>query len=316
MKQAPRPAATIVLLRPGPQGPEVLMLRRTQSAAFLGGAYGFPGGSLDAADADPAVLARVTGKTEEEANAKMKLAAGSALAYFVAAVRECFEEAGVLLATTAQGGHLSAERVQALMRHRNAPFNAFLAEEDLYVPAGDLAYYGHWITAPGRSRRFDTTPLAARERADVRLRRWQPQRVHGEFDARVEIPSLGRLDAVLDLALFLEDLLHLLRRHLLTELRVDFVVAVQQVADLRHTLFDIPENRLRRIQLRFLLEKSDADASGRKRLTDEVLILPRHDPQQRALAGSVQAEDADLRAGQELQPDVLENDVVGLVDLP
>ncbi len=156
MKQAPRPAATIILLRPGAAGPEVLMLKRTQSAAFLGGAYVFPGGSLDAADGDPAVLARVTGKSEEEANAKMKLAAGSALAYFVAAVRECFEEAGVLLATTAQGGHLDAARVQALMRHRNAPFNAFLAEEDLYIPAGELAYYGHWITAPGRSRRFDT----------------------------------------------------------------------------------------------------------------------------------------------------------------
>ncbi len=156
MKQPPRPAATIVLLRPGPSGPEVFMLQRTQNAAFLGGAWVFPGGSLDAADADPAVLSRVTGRTEAQANAKMKLAEGAALAYYVAAVRECFEEAGVLLATTAQGGHLAAERAASLVRFRDAPFNAFLAAEDLYVPAGELAYFGHWITAPGRSRRFTT----------------------------------------------------------------------------------------------------------------------------------------------------------------
>lgn len=155
MKQVPRPAATIVLLRPGPQGPEVLMLQRTPSAAFLGGAYVFPGGSLDGADHDPAVLARVTGRAEAEANARLKLSRG-ALAYYVAAVRECFEEAGVLLATTAQGGHLDAERVRSLKRFRSAPFNAFLAAEDLYVPAGELAYFGHWVTAPGRARRFDT----------------------------------------------------------------------------------------------------------------------------------------------------------------
>jgi glyoxylase-like metal-dependent hydrolase (beta-lactamase superfamily II)/8-oxo-dGTP pyrophosphatase MutT (NUDIX family) len=156
MAQTPRPAATIVLLRPGRDGPEVLMLQRTQNAAFLGGAWVFPGGSLDAADADPAVLARVTGRTEGEANAKMQLKEGCALAYYVAAVRECFEEAGVLLATTSQGGHLSPDRAAALVRHRDAPFNAFLASEDLYVPAGELAYFGHWITAPGRSRRFNT----------------------------------------------------------------------------------------------------------------------------------------------------------------
>lgn len=155
MKQVPRPAATVVLLRQGGAGPEVLMLQRTQSAAFLGGAYVFPGGSLDEADRAPEVLARVTGITDEEASRRLNLESGG-LAYYVAAVRECFEEAGVLLATTSQGGHLAPDRVAALMRFRDAPFNAFLAAEDLYVPAGSLAYVGHWITAPGRTRRFDT----------------------------------------------------------------------------------------------------------------------------------------------------------------
>jgi glyoxylase-like metal-dependent hydrolase (beta-lactamase superfamily II)/8-oxo-dGTP pyrophosphatase MutT (NUDIX family) len=155
MAQIPRPAATLILLRPSPLGPEVLMLQRTQSAVFLGGAYVFPGGSLDPQDSDPRLLKRVVGRTEDEANARLDVSSGG-LAYYVAAVRECFEEAGVLLAKEASGGFVEAERAASLMRHRNQPFNEFLEREDLFVPADALAYYGHWITAPGRSRRFDT----------------------------------------------------------------------------------------------------------------------------------------------------------------
>ena len=63
------------------------------------------------------------------------------------------------------------------------------------------------------------------------------------------------------------------------------------------------------------MQEADADALGRKRLADKALILPRHDAQQAALARAVQAEHANLRAGQKREPDVLENDVVGLVNL-
>lgn len=149
---APRPAATLILLRPGAEGIETLMLQRTQGAAFLGGAYVFPGGSLDAADAD---ARRVVGLTEAQANQRLGMACG-AMAYYIAAVRECFEEAGVLLACDAQGNPVSAARAQALMQRRNDPFLPLLEAEDLYIPAGALAYFGHWITQPGRSRRFDT----------------------------------------------------------------------------------------------------------------------------------------------------------------
>ena len=71
MAQTPRPAATLILLRPSAPGPEVLMLQRTQSAAFLGGAYVFPGGSLDPQDSDARLLKRVLGRTEDEANARL-----------------------------------------------------------------------------------------------------------------------------------------------------------------------------------------------------------------------------------------------------
>jgi glyoxylase-like metal-dependent hydrolase (beta-lactamase superfamily II)/8-oxo-dGTP pyrophosphatase MutT (NUDIX family) len=148
MAMQPRPAATLILLR---EGPEVLMLQRTQSAVFLGGAYVFPGGSLDAADNS---MERVLGITEAQANERLKLTSGG-IAYYVAAVRECFEEAGILLACTKDGRLVDAARAQSLLKYRNKPFREFLQMEDLYIPAGHLAYFGHWITAPGRARRFD-----------------------------------------------------------------------------------------------------------------------------------------------------------------
>ena len=150
--QTARAAATLILLRPGGAGLETLMLQRTQSAAFLGGAYVFPGGSLDPSDAD---TRRVLGLTEAQANQRLGVASGG-IAYYVAAVRECFEEAGVLLACDANGNALLPARAEKLMAFRTRPFLDLLEKENLFIPAGALAYYGHWITQPGRSRRFDT----------------------------------------------------------------------------------------------------------------------------------------------------------------
>jgi glyoxylase-like metal-dependent hydrolase (beta-lactamase superfamily II)/8-oxo-dGTP pyrophosphatase MutT (NUDIX family) len=153
--QVSRPAATLILLRPAPGGPEVLMLQRTQNAAFLGGAYVFPGGSLDALDSDPRVLRRVTGWTGAQANRRLGLA-DSALAYYVAAVRECFEEAGVALLHDSSGKLISKDHAEKLQAHRKSSFIEMLEAENLFIPGDALAYYGHWITAPGRARRFDT----------------------------------------------------------------------------------------------------------------------------------------------------------------
>jgi glyoxylase-like metal-dependent hydrolase (beta-lactamase superfamily II)/8-oxo-dGTP pyrophosphatase MutT (NUDIX family) len=127
------------------------MLQRVQSAAFLGGAHVFPGGSLDPEDSD---TGRVAGLTEAQANERLRLSSG-ALAYYVAAIRECFEEAGILLACERNGAQIDASRAESLMHWRKKSFRNLLETEDLYIPADALAYYGHWITAPGRSRRFD-----------------------------------------------------------------------------------------------------------------------------------------------------------------
>ncbi|MGH6887497.1 MAG: MBL fold metallo-hydrolase, partial [Geminicoccales bacterium] len=91
----PRPAATLLLLRDGSLGPEAFLLQRTPGAAFLAGAHVFPGGALDKADRDIRVLRRVAGLSDAEASARLGLDTGG-LAFWVAAIRECFEEAGIL----------------------------------------------------------------------------------------------------------------------------------------------------------------------------------------------------------------------------
>jgi len=161
VSSAPRPAATVALLREAQDALEVFLLQRTRGAAFLAGAYVFPGGAIDDQDADLRIAQRVVGLADAEASARLGVASGG-LAYWVAAVRECFEEAGILIALDEHERPVSAERVAAL-EHLRAPLNAgelsfaeFLERERLIVPAQQLAYFGHWITAPGRSRRFDT----------------------------------------------------------------------------------------------------------------------------------------------------------------
>ncbi|MCD6044469.1 MAG: fold metallo-hydrolase, partial [Burkholderiales bacterium] len=140
----PRPAATLALLRDSANGPEVLMLQRTKEAVFLGGAYVFPGGALDVADAGARIARRVIDPPPSDS-----------LPYYVAAIRECFEEAGILLACDKQGRQIDAAHAERLMQYRDQSFVRMLEAEDLYLPARELAFIGHWITAPGRARRFD-----------------------------------------------------------------------------------------------------------------------------------------------------------------
>ena len=137
------------------------MLQRTSKAAFLPGAFVFPGGALDADDASPRAARRVRGMDDAQASTRMGLASGG-LAYWFAAARECFEESGILLAWDEKNFPVDPERANSL-EHLREPLNAgsllfsdFLEQENLFIPAQEIAYYSHWITAPGRARRFST----------------------------------------------------------------------------------------------------------------------------------------------------------------
>ena len=86
-----------MLVRDGDQGLEVFMLRRTLAAVFAGGMYVFPGGRVDDADRSADVTGLCDGLSDVEASGMLNVPDGG-LAFWVAAIRECFEEAGVLLA--------------------------------------------------------------------------------------------------------------------------------------------------------------------------------------------------------------------------
>src|SRR5690349_23443006 len=100
----PRPAATVVLVRPGSAGLEVLLTHRPPSMAFAPDVHVFPGGAVDPGDADDRLLARSSVAPAEAAVALGgDLEPAAAIAAWIAALREVFEEAGVLLAATPSG---------------------------------------------------------------------------------------------------------------------------------------------------------------------------------------------------------------------
>jgi len=162
-----RLASTLILLRDAPHGPELLMQRRAPGAVFLGGAYVFPGGALEASDSDPRIQARIVGLTDEEASERLALPAGG-LAYWVAAARESFEEAGILLAHDEAGMPAAPERIAGLATDREAlnrrelTFAEMLARHSLLLPAREFVYVDRWITPPDRARRFDARFFLAR----------------------------------------------------------------------------------------------------------------------------------------------------------
>ncbi len=159
-----RPAATVMLLRDGNHGLEVCMLRRNLKSDFVGGAYVFPGGAVDPADGEPEVAPLCNGRSDDEASRALGLPTNG-LAFWVAAVRETFEEAGLLLASHADGSPLSLEDPEVGRRfaeHRRATDSGerrlieICVEEHLRLELTSMHYFGHWVTPAGAPRRYDT----------------------------------------------------------------------------------------------------------------------------------------------------------------
>ncbi|MBS0428008.1 MAG: MBL fold metallo-hydrolase [Proteobacteria bacterium] len=148
-----RPAATVLLLRDSAQGVEVLMTRRSDYASFAPGAYVFPGGRVDAADSEARRIA-LRRRTQSRAQ----------LDYAVAAVRESFEELGVLLAEHADGRPVSAAEVAAMDRHATADgaFQAQCTARGLRLATDRLFTFCHWVTDRDLPKRFDVLFLVAR----------------------------------------------------------------------------------------------------------------------------------------------------------
>ena len=175
----PRPAATVLLLREGREGTEVLVIRRNEKLAFMGGMWVFPGGSVCAPDASDAVLARVppasqTGCPRLGSLQGEPIGAHECLALAVAACRETFEETGVLLASDSAGEPCDNDLTARLQERRRAIasqpqlFAELLSAEDLFLRVERLIYWAHWITPSIVPRRFDTRFFLAAVPSDQR----------------------------------------------------------------------------------------------------------------------------------------------------
>jgi 8-oxo-dGTP pyrophosphatase MutT (NUDIX family) len=155
-----------MLIRDGGAGVEVFMLRRTANAVFGAGMYVFPGGRVDGVDGADEIAPFCEGLDDAAASARLGIDHGG-LAYWVAAVRECFEEAGVLLARRRDGGPLQLRNED---RHDVHDSSLSLVElcrrEDLVLDLSGTHYVDHWITPVGEQRRFDTRFFLAELPAD------------------------------------------------------------------------------------------------------------------------------------------------------
>ncbi|MGM0983371.1 MAG: MBL fold metallo-hydrolase [Pseudomonadota bacterium] len=157
-KREIRPAATLALVRDSEQGLEVLLLQRTWQAAFLPGYFVFPGGAVD--PQDPDVRAFASGCDDAAISQTLSLDEGGA-DYMIAALRECFEEAGLLLAVDGQGqlppaDHPVLSEGRESLRLEETSFRALCERYGLGLPLDRLAYLGRWVTPRGAPRRFDT----------------------------------------------------------------------------------------------------------------------------------------------------------------
>lgn len=159
----PRRAATVLLLRgAAPDGPWVYMLRRRASMAFAAGAYAYPGGGVDPRDERPMDPVAWAGPSPAEWAARLGVAEPVAQAVVCAAVRETFEEAGVLLAGPSAaevvaditGADWEADR--AALVARELGFADFLARRGLVVRSDLLGAWARWITPEFEARRYDT----------------------------------------------------------------------------------------------------------------------------------------------------------------
>lgn len=160
----PREAATVMLVRDGASGIEVFMLKRHIESDFVGGAYVYPGGKVDEADRHADVEEVCEGLSSRAANAKMNVESG-AIGVWIAAVRECFEEAGVLLAKDSSGEHVSFSDPAVHKRfseHKSKVYKGekrlvdVCREENLVLQLDEIHYFSHWITPPSAPKRFDT----------------------------------------------------------------------------------------------------------------------------------------------------------------
>jgi len=154
-----------MLLRDADDGLEVFMLQRTLSASFARGMFVFPGGRVDDTDDAEAFESVCDDVGDAAASARLGVERGG-LAWMVAAIRECFEEAGVLLARPCDSPHVVRFDTEEVIERFNAARHAvhegemslvdLCRAEGLSLLTDQMHFVDHWVTPVGERRRFDT----------------------------------------------------------------------------------------------------------------------------------------------------------------
>jgi 8-oxo-dGTP pyrophosphatase MutT (NUDIX family) len=219
-EMTPLPAATVTLVRDSARGLEVLLLQRSFASGFMPGVHVFPGGGLDEADASAELHALCAGPDDAQASRTLGVERGG-LAYWIAGIRESFEEAGILLAYDASGEivTLTGAAGPRFLAHRHAQgkghagFAEMVKSENLRLAADRLVYFGHWITPVGAPRRYDTRFFLAvsppeqeavhdnREAiAHVWVRPAEALERYGRSEIKMRTPTLKTLELFADYA--------------------------------------------------------------------------------------------------------------------
>ena len=156
------PAATVLLVRDCSNVLEVLMVKRSKRPPF-GNLYVFPGGKIDESDTDPNVTNFCNGLNDEQASIKLGIDEGG-LSYWVACVRECFEEVGILLAIKNNGEELDLngadkykfDNYRRMLLENKISLLEICKKENLSLNLNNIEPFSHWITPEIEIKRFDT----------------------------------------------------------------------------------------------------------------------------------------------------------------
>jgi len=168
MSAAPQHAATVILVRSGDDGGvEVLLNRRPPGMRFLGGFYVFPGGSVKNEDAAEGILKRCGGLSMQEAQRQLGagLSPELSLAHWIAAIRELYEETGILLCVDKRGNFIDARDQEVnrllvenhpLLVNQNINLQSVLESAGWFCDLSRVAYFSHWQTPEEFAMRFNT----------------------------------------------------------------------------------------------------------------------------------------------------------------
>ena len=158
-----RPAATLIVVRASDDGPEVLLMKRSAGARFMPNAYVFAGGAVDNADSSAEVYALSRHLDDRQASDTLELP-DHGLAFYVAAIRETFEECGLLMAYDEAGALVDLSRwTDAQLHHARSEVGSgatgladLCRRHNWHLAPDQLHYFGHWVTPVGLPLRFDT----------------------------------------------------------------------------------------------------------------------------------------------------------------